>query len=111
MQKIIYQKQSRIFEKVVNKDDRFFRVQFIVLEREGKLFGKVISVTPITALQKGFKIYDLRFRKEAYYFPAWKHFHKVKDKGLKIKDLYISPFFDCYEFLTCIKIRAPARMI
>lgn len=118
MKKLTHQRQSRFFEKVVSKNGKLFSIRFVIVEREGKLLGKIISCAEIRG-EAQLTSPSLRlfyFTKgnarvgegERFYLPAWKHFNKVKDKGLKIKDFYISPYFDCFEFLTCIQIRAPS---
>ena len=50
MKKLLDQKQSEIFEKVVLKNGRLFRIRFVVLERGGKLRGKILSCQPIEIL-------------------------------------------------------------
>ena len=116
MKELIYQNQSEIFEKLVcTLDGRFFRVRFVVVERNGTLRGKVISCEQIPAIQTN------RIRRsyspfvkgstrqgEGFYLPARRFRQAVEDKGLRIKDLYFSPYFNKFEFLTCIKIRAPS---
>ncbi len=42
--------QSEIFEKVVLRNGKLFRVRFVVIEREGKLRGKVVSCDVIETL-------------------------------------------------------------
>ena len=125
MKNIIYQKKSQVFEKIVNRSGKFFRVQFVILEREGKFRGKIIACDEIQTIRTTNEIrkYEQRigrsyspFRKgstrvgegEGFYLPVSKTICGILDKGLKINDFYISPYFDCLEFLTCIKIRAPS---
>jgi len=50
MRKVIHQKQSQIFEKVVLRNGKPFLVRFVVVEREGKLRGKVISCEAVETL-------------------------------------------------------------
>lgn len=42
--------RSEIFEKVVNRGGTFFRIRFIILKREGRLRGKVLSCEAIETL-------------------------------------------------------------
>jgi|SRR3989344_948994 len=51
MKKVIHQNQYEIFEKIVQNDGRLFRIRFVVIERAGKLRGKVISCEPISELR------------------------------------------------------------
>lgn len=109
MHKLLFREHN--FERLVrDRHGRLFRVRFVVVERDGNLRGRVISVAPITALQKRFKIYDLGFKNETLCLPAWLRSRQVKDKGLRIKDLYFSPYFNKFDFLTVIKIRAPSTI-
>jgi hypothetical protein len=53
MRKLTYQNQSEIFEKVVVRNGRLFLVRFVIVERGGKLRGRVISCEAIVALPAG----------------------------------------------------------
>ena len=50
MKKLLHQKQSEIFEKIVIRGGKIFLVRFVIVEREGKLRGKVISCEAVEAL-------------------------------------------------------------
>ncbi|MSU55827.1 MAG: hypothetical protein EXS51_00750 [Candidatus Taylorbacteria bacterium] len=43
-------KQSGILEKLVRRNGKLFLMRFVVLEREGKLRGKILSCQPIEIL-------------------------------------------------------------
>ena len=108
MKELIYQNQSEIFERVVcDQSGRIFRMRFVVVERDGILRGKVVSCQQVFELRivkdKGLRIKDFR-----YCLPVWLHHGSVKDKGLRIEDSVSSPYFNKFDFLTVIKIRAPS---
>ena len=50
MKKLLHQKQSEIFERIVNRDGKLFLVRFVIVERAGKLRGKIISCEAVEAL-------------------------------------------------------------
>lgn len=107
MKKITQQKQSEIFEKIVSQHGRLFRVRFVVLERGGKLRGKVISCEAIFALGRvedsGLGIKNLQ-----YCLPCGNN-TAVKLQTCHYSKEIRSPYFDKSELLTPIKIRAPSR--
>ncbi len=101
MKKVIYQKQSDILEKVVSRNGRLFLVRFVVVEREGKLRGRVLSCEAVEALAgettvatAGTCLPSITFTEEAPF--SRRSFHT-----------FISPYFTL-DFLTSIQIRAPA---
>lgn len=100
---------SEIFERIVrNRSGLLFRVRFVVVKRNGVLRGKVISITPIVALQKGSKIYDLRFKnKKQYFLQGYTEEIAYNQSGVLLTRIR-SPYFSIFEFLTPIKIRAPS---
>ncbi len=101
MKKVIEQKQSEIFEKVVTKNGKLFLVRFVILEREGRLRGKVISCEAIETLSgstgKATKIC----------LPLFRTYPTVTDEGLTIKDCVLSPF-STLEFFMSQPTRAPS---
>lgn len=122
MRKIISRNQSGIFEKLVqDRNGWLFRVRFVVVERDGVLRGKVISCEAVCGLHldrtltpRGRILHFLRRvcrRREGFYLPVRKALQAIKDKGLKIKDFFVSPYFNKFDFLTVIKIRAPALRV
>ena len=97
-------KKSEIFEKVVHdKTGRIFRVQFVVVERNGVLRGKVISCQEIKGLRGctgkrpscgHILLAGTATRKSA----------RISKRGYRP---ILSPFSQ-FDFLTEIKIRAPS---
>ncbi len=106
MRNITRQKQSEIFEKIVNQSGKFFRVRFVVLERGGKLRGKVISCEPILAIA-GVKDKGLRIKDSPSYLPCVRN-TKSEPRVRAYLAKVISPF-SALEFLTSIMVRAPAH--
>ena len=47
---LVSEKRSEILEKLVQRDGKLFLVRFIVVERKGKLIGKIISCEAIETL-------------------------------------------------------------
>jgi hypothetical protein len=108
MEYLITKSQSEVLERTVrDQRGRFFRVRFVVVERDGIWRGKVVSCQQVFELRivkdKGLRIKDFR-----YCLPVWLHHGSVKDKGLGIKVSFSSPYFNKFDFLTVIKIRAPS---
>ena len=105
MKKVIHQRQSDIFEKIVQRNGRLFRVRFIVVESAGKLRGRIVSyeevLTVSSVKDKGLRIKDFLC------LPPSRARHAVKDEGLRIKDSFSSPYFSL-EFFTSQMTRAPA---
>ena len=104
MKKIIYQKQSEVFEKVVSRNGRLFLVRFVVVEREGKLRGKVLSCEAIEVLAG-----DTDTTAKATCLPSV----TFTDEAPLSRELFceiVSPYFTL-DFLTSIQIRAPARNV
>lgn len=140
MRELSFEKQSEIFERTVrDRDGRLFCVRFVVVEREGVLRGKVISCEQIYTIRTANRYpsptrrrtgvgrkYEHRTRRpyfpfvkggtrvregEGFYLPARQVHQAANDKGLRIKDFFPSPYFNRFDFLTVIKIRAPARSV
>lgn len=92
MKKLTYQNQSEVFEKIVSdRSGRLFRVQFVVVERSGKLRGRVVSCDPIVV-----------------FLPSTKRFADKTSLPFQVRKT-ISPYFNKFAFLTAIKIRAPSK--
>lgn len=112
MEQIIFEKQSEIFERIVRAlDGRFFRVRFVVVERGGILRGRIISCSPLnfpSFPRRGMKGVVVNRKRGIFCLPAQQFHHAVKDKGLRIKSVSPSPYFNKFQFLTVIKIRAPS---
>lgn len=106
---MILETQSEMFERIVrDRHGRLFRVRFVVVERGGVLRGKVVSVAPIAARQKRFKIYDFGFKNKKQYLIQG-YIEKIADNQSRTARIRInSPYFSIFEFLTPIKIRAPS---
>ncbi len=96
-------KRSEVFEKVILRNGRLFRVQFVILERGGKLRGRVLSCEAIETLAgaetffEGICLPSISFVGEA-------------PLSRKLFEIVASPYFTL-DFLTSIMVRAPARMI
>ena len=103
MNRIIQQKQSEIFEKVVSRNGRLFLVRFVIVERESKLRGRILSCEAIEALA------GAEVSSEVTCLPSIT-FTDEAPIADKLFEEIISPYF-CLDFLTSIKIRAPARVI
>ncbi|MDO8594975.1 MAG: hypothetical protein Q7R93_05730 [bacterium] len=102
MKKLLHQKQSEIFERIVNRNGKLFLVRFVVVERAGKLRGKVISCEAIESLSGSTK------ETSRNYLPILRLPRIVKDEGLRIKDCLISPF-SSLEFFMSQMTRAPSN--
>jgi hypothetical protein len=94
-------KQPMLFERIISQNGRLFLMRFIVVEREGKLRGKIISCEPILGLS------DADGSKGKYYFPAVLSAQRAPEGRTLFKKI-VSPF-SRFEFLTSIQIRAPAH--
>lgn len=91
MKKLTYQNQSEVFEKVVRaRNGRLFRVRFVVVERGGALRGRVVSCEPIVV-----------------FLPSTKRFVNKTCLSFQVRKT-VSPYFNKFQFLTAIKIRAPS---
>ena len=113
--------QAAILERIVHaRDGRLFRVRFVVVERDGVLKGRVVSCELVQELGRFKMIYDsrlrrsgfggqVRFRNKTYCLPAWKQLQVVKSEKLRVKSFPVSPYFNKFDFMTVIKIRAPSR--
>ncbi len=100
---------SQIFERIVRAlDGRLFRVRFVVFERDGVLRGRVVSCEAALSFScvkdKGLRIKDFHLC-----LPAWRRPQIVKSEKLKVKSSLVSPYFNKFDFMTVIKIRAPSR--
>lgn len=95
------QKQSRIFHKIVCQNGRFFSVRFVILDREGRLRGKIISCEPVEVMGVTDTV------KEKYLLPLL-FLAQNAPVGKACFQGIISPFSKL-EFLTSIQIRAPAH--
>jgi len=95
MEKLIYQRQSEIFERIVRQaDGRLFCVRFVVVERGGVLRGKVVSCALLAEeapVLCGRAVLGAPALTSSEFLPI------------------LSPFFSCFDFLTSIQIRAPSR--
>ena len=100
MKKVIYQKQSEVFEKVVSRNGRLFLVSFVVVEREGKLRGRVLSYEAIQTLA------GTTETQEVTYLPSVT-FSDEAPITSKLFEEVVSPYFSL-DFLTSIQIRAPS---
>ena len=100
MKKVVNQKQSEIFEKVVTKNGQLFLVRFIVIERGGKLRGRVLSCEAIKSLP------EITTDNGVLYFPEVT-FGEVAPISRKFFGEIASPYFSL-DFLTSVHIRAPA---
>lgn len=108
---ILFERQSEIFERIVrDRSGRLFRVRFMVVERDGVLRGRIISCEVVPELRR-FKMYDVGFKKKICCLPGRLPFRSVKGQLSKVKSASTSPYFNKFEFLTVIKIRAPSRML
>ena len=107
MKGLVRQNQSKIFERIVrDRSGRAFRVRFVVVEREGTLRGRVVSYAALNyfpssveeGCPKGGVVVFLPTEKKVCVFRL------VQKFCTKVA----SPYFNKFEFLSVIKIRAPA---
>ncbi|MEK7208150.1 MAG: hypothetical protein AAB699_01215 [Patescibacteria group bacterium] len=106
--KQLSEKHSQIFERIVrDRGGRLFRVRFVVVQRGGRLRGRVVSCEQAQELD-GFKIQDSRFKSQTCCLPAWKQLQVVKSEELKVSSFFPSPYFNKFTFLISNNIRAPS---
>ena len=100
MKKLLYQNQSEIFEKVVTKNGKLFLVRFVIVERGGKLRGRVISCEALEVLPAGVTA------ESEHCLPA---FSAVEPAPVtrRIFEELVSPFFTL-EFFISQMTRAPS---
>lgn len=95
MKKLIYQKHSEIFERIVRQaDGRLFLVRFVIVERGGVLRGKIISCAVVAESTPAIcarAVLGAPVAASYDFLPI------------------LSPFFSCFDFLTSVQIRAPSR--
>jgi len=106
MKKVIYQNQSDIFEKVVQRDGKIFRIRFVIIERCGQLRGKVISCEEVHTIRTYGK--GTKYERRTSCLPPSCSQQQVKGERSKVKSIRVSPFFNISDLLTPIKIRAPS---
>lgn len=102
MKKLTYQHQSEIYEKVVQRDGELFLVRFVILERGGKLRGKIISCEAIEALPAGITT------ESEHCLPAFSNVEPAPITQERFEEI-VSPFFTL-EFFVSQMIRAPSRL-
>ncbi|KKU96067.1 MAG: hypothetical protein UY29_C0016G0025 [Parcubacteria group bacterium GW2011_GWC2_48_17] len=100
MKRLSCQDKSRIFEKIVHQHGRLFLVRFVILEREGRLRGKIISCEPIGVLS------DTGAAKEKYLLPISFSAKDAPEGKLCFKRI-VSPFSKL-EFFISQMPRAPS---
>ncbi len=100
MKKVIYQNQFEVFEKVVSRNGRLFLVSFVVVEREGKLRGRVLSYEAIQTLAGTTETHEVTYLPSVTF---------AEEAPISRRSFYklVSPYFTL-DFLTSIQIRAPA---
>lgn len=111
MKKLAYQNQSEVFEKIVcDRSGRVFRVRFVVVERAGTLRGRIISCEPVSNLSPLSKGGEGRVRGcyEAVCLPTGTQKSHTSRTVKKLGEKIASPYFNKFQFLTAIKIRAPS---
>lgn len=95
--------KNRIIEKIIrDKNGRSFRAYFLVVEREGRMIGKIIRVERL-------KIKDLRKNTGSVYLPIHRSPKNFQLSTFNFK-LTPSPFFSTIEtFFMSQMTRAPSR--
>lgn len=101
MKKLLYQTQSEVFEKVVTKNGKLFLVRFVILEKEGRLRGKVISCEAIETLPAGVTA------ESEHCLPVFSDIQPAPITGERFEEI-VSPFFTL-EFFISQMTRAPSR--
>lgn len=96
-------RQSEIFEKIVNRDGKAFRIRFVILERGGRLRGKVISCEAIEALSG-----DIATEEEKC-LPVFAAKQSTPTTRVDFREI-VSPF-STLEFFMSQMTRAPAGAI
>lgn len=105
MKTLAFQQQSEVFERVVrDARGRAFCVRFVVVEREGILRGRIISCTPIHSLRT---TNTIRTYEQKYLLSDTKHIQTSSTPKI-FHSKTTSPYFNKFQFLTAIKIRAPS---
>ena len=95
------ERNSEVMERVVLQNGKLFRVRFVILERGGKLRGKVLSCEAIEVLAC-----DTGTTAKATCLPSV----TFTDEAPLSHELFgevVSPYFSL-DFLTSIQIRAPS---
>ena len=92
-------RQFEIFEKVVRQNGHLFLVRFVILERAGKLRGKVLSCTPIEVLAGSAE-------PSTSYLPVFRHTQAAPTETRTFEEI-LSPF-TTLEFFVSQMTRAPS---
>ena len=100
MKKLACQKPFEIFERVIRQNGRLFRVRFVILEREGKLRGKIISCEPVEVIDEIGAV-------EGKYFLPVSFSAQGAPRGKTCFQGIVSPFSEL-EFFTSQMPRAPS---
>ena len=93
-------KQSNIFEKVVRQSGRFFRIRFVIVEREGRMRGKIISCEPVEVIDEIVTV------EGKYFFPISSS-AQCAPRGKTCLQGIVAPFSKL-EFFTSQMTRAPS---
>jgi|SRR3989344_2592840 len=101
--------QGKIVERTVKtKTGQLVCAVFLVVLRDGELDVRLISVRPIPKTER-FRIQDSRFKNGTLCLRgSCAKSSAVTSKRHKYTAV-VSPFFNIFELLTPIKIRAPSR--
>lgn len=94
------ERNSEVMERVVVQNGKLFRVRFVILERGGKLRGKVLSCEAVEVLA------GETTTAEATCLPS-ATFTDEAPRSSKLFAEVVSPYFSL-DFLTSIQIRAPS---
>ncbi|MEK7169660.1 MAG: hypothetical protein AAB767_00035 [Patescibacteria group bacterium] len=95
--------EAEIFEKIVRRNGRFFLVRFVIVERGGKLRGRVISCEALEVLPVGVTAESERC------LPAFSDVQPAPITRKRFEEI-VSPFFTL-EFFISQMTRAPAGAI
>ena len=101
MKKIINQRQSEVHERVVTRNGQLFLVRFVIVDRDGKLRGRVLSCEAIKTL-------PCTTTEHAIFCLPEVNFSEPSPISRKFFREIISPYFSL-DFLTVVQIRAPAE--
>lgn len=100
MKKLAYQKQSEIFQKTIRQNGKLFQVRFVIVEKNGKLRGKIISCEPIEVLGGS------GVATEQHCLPLFSPTQAFPEETIRFRK--VVPPFSSFDFLTSIQIRAPS---
>jgi hypothetical protein len=96
---LVFGGEPEIFERLVEREGKLFRVRFLIFEREGRLLGKVTSCEAIETLSG-------ETCEAGHYFPAAVELDGFSE-NIRTFDTVVSPYF-FLEFFLSQMTRAPS---